>query len=174
MKKIIDSANIAVAVVVMIVSIAIYSCKDNSTNPTSGGTTYDANSINGLITFVDTNRVDTTNGYYDVSAFATWPPTGPASANVKIYPTKQTGGIYTASYKLAGLPNNGNFVVTSSFIKLPYASGSVLGLGSYGCDTSASCLFGPGVQKVTLSNGAGVGDINFRSFVDTTRKIYKF
>jgi hypothetical protein len=154
----------------------IYGCNSDDNNPTGGGTvTIDPNTINGAVTFVDTNAViDTTGGYYSVNAFATWPPTGNPTATAKIKLIKGTDGKYSATYKIIGL-NNGQYVVTSAFIKTPYVVGNgVLGLGSFSCDSSSSCLFGPGIQKVTIENNNGKADINFKSFADTSRKIYKF
>ena len=48
-----------------------------------------------------------------------------------------------------------------------------LGNRIYGCDTShsTSCIFGsPGT--VTISNSAGVDNINFKSWADTSKHIY--
>jgi len=143
--------------------------------------TFDNNSINGTISFVDTNViVDTTGGYYSVDAFAVWPPTGNPSASVKIIPQKQSNNTYKASYKIPGL-SNGSYVVTTAFIKTPYIQGSsVLGLGIYntsnGCDTSHdnSCIFGSSVLRVTISYDQGVGGIDYRSWADTLKQTYKF
>ncbi len=166
--------NLFFAFAIAIMAI-IYGCNSDNNNPTGGGVTIDPNTINGTITFVDTNVViDTTGGYYSVNAFATWPPMGNPTATAKIKLIKGTDGKYSANYKILGL-NNGQYVVTSAFIKTPYVVGNgVLGLGSFSCDTSASCLFGPGVQRVTIENNNGKADINFKSFADTSKKIYKF
>lgn len=156
-------------------AIVIYSCKDNATNPTV--VTYDANSINGTVSFVDTIFIaDTTHGYYSINAYSTWPPAAGPTAYSKIYPTK-SGGRYTANYKIV-LPSDGAYTITTSFIKLPYGPGSVLGLGMYDVspnDTthSASIIYG-NHPKATITSGAGIGNINFNSWIDTTKKIYKF
>lgn len=157
-------------VVVVLLGLALSCGSDNTVN--TGGP--ENNSISGTITFTDTMMLsnDTINGYYNISAFANWPPTGPASANAKLFPQK-TGNVYKASYKLTGL-NNGNYVLTTAWIKLPYAPGSVYGLGAYGCDTSASCIFSPMIGKVGIVDNKGVDNINFLSRLDTAGKLYRF
>jgi hypothetical protein len=163
--------------VLLLISFTIFSCKSDTTNPVyTSGTTYDAYSINGTITFVDNNFIpDTVNGYYDISAFSSWPPTGNATASAKLKPVL-SGGKYTASYKI--IVPNGSFTLTSAYIKLPYGAGSVLGLGMYdvaGNDTTHNLgiIYGSH-PKATITNGAGIGNINFNSWIDTTKKIYNF
>ena len=166
---------------VIIIAIALLSgCSDD--NPVTIKT-YDAYSVNGTISFVDTlvNTSilnDTTNGYYSISAFAVWPPVANASATAKIYPVK-IGGKYTANYILV-LPSNGSYTITTAYIRIPYVPfSSVLGLGIYdttpGNDTThnVGTVGGPHTKAV-ISNGTGIGNINFNSWIDTTKKIYKF
>lgn len=164
---------------VIIIAIALLSgCSKDDTNPVSNQT-YDAYSINGTISFVDTLFIsDTAHGYYDISAFANWPPTSNASASTKIFPVKSNGK-YTATYKII-VPSNGSYTLTTSFIRTPYVPGSsVLGLGIYdttpGNDTThnSGTIYGPHTQAV-ISNGTGIGNISFNSWIDTTKKIYKF
>jgi len=165
------------------IAILIFIALDcnNSSNNSVTTPTFDNNSINGTITFVDTNVIkDTTGGYYSVNAFATWPPTGNPSGSVKIIPQKQSNNTYKASYEIPGL-SNGSYVVTTAFIKIPYVQGSsVIGLGIYnttnGCDTShtTSCIFGSSVPTVTISSNYGVGGIDYRSWADTSKQTYKF
>lgn len=159
--------------------VAITGCNKDETSPSEPGITYDAKSINGRVTFADTNYFaysDTTKGYYNISAFSTWPPMGPASANSKLT-LKKEGGKYIADYKLT-VPSNGTYVVTTAFIKIPYLpSGSVLGLGTYHCDTShvVSCqLSSTPAKTAVITDNKGIGDINFLSWIDTTKMIYKF
>jgi hypothetical protein len=155
-----------------------YSCSDNAVT-TDNSTTYDELSINGHIFFeYDTSGYykysDTTKGYYNVSAFAQWPPMGPASANSKLI-LKKEGYRMAADYKLI-VPANGSYTITASYIKLPYASGSVYGLGKYKSDTShiPSVIFDTTNARVNISGNKGVGDINFLGFIDTIHYIYKF
>ncbi len=163
---------------ILIVILALNGCNSDSSTPVSGNT-YDANSINGTITFVDTAMItDTLNGYYNVSAFATWPPTGNASASAKIKPIFMNGK-YTATFKIV-VPSDGSYTITSAFIRIPYVPGmSVLGLGVYdtipGNDTTHNnaIIFG-NHPKAIISGGTGIGNINFNSWIDTSKKIYKF
>jgi hypothetical protein len=165
-----------VAVLASLLTIA-YGCNSNTVAPVV--TTYDQLSINGRVTFTDTTGYykfnDTTKGYYDISAFAIWPPQGPASANSKLS-LKMLNGKMVADYKMI-VPANGVYAVTSAYIKLPYSQGSVYGMGKYLSDTSHN----PGAiydttssSKVTISGNQGVGNINFLSWIDTTNKIYRF
>jgi hypothetical protein len=164
---------------VIIIAIALLSgCSKDDTNPISSQS-YDAYSINGTVSFVDTLFIsDTAHGYYDISAFANWPPTSNASASAKIFPVKSNGK-YTATYKII-VPSNGSYTITTSFIRIPYVpNSSVLGLGIYdvaGRDTlhNDSILFQVPHPKATISEGTGIGNINFNSWIDTTKKIYKF
>jgi hypothetical protein len=157
-------------VIVAFVGIIINSCGDdtviNNTNPT-----YDANSINGTVTFVDSNfeATDSASGSYLISAFpeSGWPPTGgpTAYATINIVP-----GQLAYNYKLVGL-NDGNYVVSVGYRKATGGQSPIMGI--YGCDTSHSftCLLTP-TLKASITNSAGVGNINFLSWADTTNKIY--
>jgi hypothetical protein len=161
----------------MLLMIA-FSCSDKNNNIVTGGITYDANSINGTVTFVDSVFIsDTTHGYYSVDAYSVWPPTAGPTAFSKIHPTK-SGGKYSANFKII-VPSDGSYILTTSFIKTPYVPGSsVLGLGMYDVspnDTthSASVIYG-NHPKATISGGTGIGNINYNSWIDTTKYIYKF
>lgn len=164
--------------VFFIISFTYYGCNSDST-PVQSGVTYDANTINGTITFVDSAFIsDTLVGYYSINAYSSWPPTGAPSAIAKIVPAKSTSGKYTANYKLV-FSGDGSFTLTTAFIKLPYTQGSVFGLGMYdntpGNDTThnAGIIYGPHTKAV-ISGGAGIGNINYNSWIDTTKKIYNF
>jgi len=170
-------SNLAFGVVLVTLLSIAYSCsEDTVTQPPV--TTYDQLSINGRITFPDTTGyykfLDTSKGYYNISAFAQWPPMGPASANSKIFP-KIDGGKLVADYKIL-VPANGFYTVTSAYIRLPYVAGSVYGLGKYGSDTSHSNaqIYDTTNARVSISGNNGVGGINFLSWIDTTSRIYKF
>lgn len=157
---------------VIIIAIAILSgCSNNDSNPTTSDPSYDNYSINGTLTFVDTNFIsDTTNGAYYVAVFSSWP--GPPAAYSKIFPTK-TNGKYSANYKVL-VTADGNYVVSTAWIKkTPYAS---LILGVYdvaGKDTSRASLLGPH-PTANISGGKGIGNINYNSYIDTTYKLAKF
>ena len=155
-----------------------YSCNSDST-VAPGVTTYDQLSINGRITFTDSvgyyKFTDTSKGYYNISAFSQWRPVGPASANSKLV-LKMEGGKMVADYKMI-VPANGFYTVTSAYIKLPYSSGSVYGLGKYKSDTTHNPVVvfdSSSSAKVSITGNQGVGNINFLSWIDTTKKIYQF
>ncbi len=145
------------------------SCSDDDTVPvTPSGP--EANSISGTITFADTNFV-TTGGYYDISAFNAWFPMSSPTGNDSLI-IRKVGNKYQADYKIRNLPN-GSYFLTSAWIELPYIPGtSVNGLGTNGCDTSSVFTCRP--DSVVISNNAGVENIDFISWADTTKRLYQF
>lgn len=169
--------NLAFVVVLSSLLTIAYSCNSDST-VAPGVTTYDQLSINGRVTFTDTvgyyKFKDTLNGYYNISAFAQWPPMGPSSANSKLT-LKMENGKMVADYKMI-VPANGFFTVTSAYIKLPYSAGSVYGLGKYKSDTThnVGVIYDTTGARVTMISNQGVGNVNFLSWIDTTNKIYRF
>jgi hypothetical protein len=169
--------------VFLIITFFVYSCKEDTT-PTQSGTSYENNTINGTITFVGSDSTfltDTTsaNGYFSINAYTNWPPTAqPIYSKLKFY---KSGNVYKADYKLVGLADNGSYLITTAYIKLPYGPNSVSGLGFYynnqnGCDTShsISCQNNASIPRVTITNNQGVGNINFLSWIDKSNKIYQF
>lgn len=165
--------NLAFVLVLISMLTIAYSCSDNTVAPN-----YDQLTVSGRISFTDSTNYykfnDTTKGYYDISAFALWPPTGPASANSKLV-LKMEGGKMVADYQLL-VKNNAFYTITTSYIKLPYTAGSVYGLGKYKSDTTHN----PGIiydttnARVSVFGTQGIGNINFLSWIDTTNKIYRF
>lgn len=156
--------------ILVMVMVSLYSCSSDDTNPVTS-VTYDANTINGTVSFVDTNYIaDTTNGSYYVAAFATWP--GPPSALAKIVPVKSNGK-FTATYKIV-VSQNGNYIVSTAWVKNnPYAS-YILGVYDVaGKDTSRASLLGSH-PTANISDGKGIGDINYNSYIDTTFYLAKF
>ncbi len=165
--------------IVLTTGIVINGCSD-SENPAGGLTGPENNTVSGTVSFVqsDSNLIitDTTSGYYSINLFATWPPVGNATSTLKIKPVKQPDNTIKASYKFTGI-NNGSYAVTTAYVRLPYVPGnSVLGLGILGCDTSHNpvCIFSTGIQKATITDNKGIENINFLSWADTTKRIYKF
>jgi hypothetical protein len=153
-----------------------YSCSDDTVTPVS------KNIISGRISFVN---VDTSviknltkdSSYFAVSIFGNWPPTGNANATQKIQ-LKNESGNWVADYSITA-PNDGQYVVTSAWIKVPYTVGnSVFGLGTYHSDTSHSPaeVFSTTGKRANIVNGTSVGNINFLSWADTAtgKRIYKF
>lgn len=144
---------------VLILVFTIYSCDSATVSPSP-----EANSISGKITFVDTNFTFT-GGYYDVAAFATWPPTGPPSGDDSLIIVKN-GNTYTANYKIQGL-TDGNFVIAVGW----RSTGPSPVLGVYGCDTAhTTCILTP--SSVAITNSMGVENIDFLSWADLTQSLY--
>lgn len=171
------STLIALLLFISVTMTLVVGCSDddNTVNP---GTTYPNRTINGRVTFVDSTGyykfTDTSKGYYNISAFSTWPPTGPASANGKLIP-KMENGKMVADYQIL-LTSQGFYTITAAYIKLPYSAGSVYGLGKYKSDTThnPAKIYDTTNARVNLPESPGVGDINFLSWIDTTNKIYRF
>lgn len=171
------SSLIAMLLFISVTMTLVVGCSDDDTTVTPG-TTFPNLTINGRVTFVDSagyyKFIDSTKGYYNISAFASWPPLGPATANGKLMP-KMEGGKMVADYQLL-LPAKGFYTITSAYIKLPYTAGSVYGLGKYKSDTThnIAVIYDTANARVYLPESPGVGDINFLSWIDTTNKIYRF
>ncbi len=157
--------------IVAFVGILINSC--GSDPVTNNPSVPDAGTMSGTITFVDTNRIYS-GGYYDVSVYSSWPPAGPPSGSDTVEFTKN-GNVYTGKFKIVGLTSGANYVTTCAWIKTPYAPGSVYLLGLRGCDTnhSPSC-WAVSPKKDTLPSTQGLDNINFISWIDTTKKISQF
>lgn len=162
--------NLVFFVLAVITAVFIYSCGEDT--PVNNKIGPDANTINGKVTFTGTPF--TTGGYYFIAAYSTWLPAGPPTSGDTLVPVLN-GTTYEASYKLTGV-NDGQYVVTAAWVKLPYAQGSVYGLGIYGCAIpfTPACVLNP--PRVTITNNAGVESINFNSVVDTssTSRAYHF
>ncbi len=169
--------NLAFVVVLVSMLTIAYSC-NSSSDPVVV-----KNVISGRISFVnvDTAVLNTlkkdTASYFAVSIFGNWPPTGNATASEKII-LKQESGKWVADYSLTA-PGDGQYVVTSSWIKVPYAVGnSVFGLGTYHSDTShlASEVYSTTGKRATITSGQSIANINFMSWADTakSKRIYKF
>lgn len=162
----------AIFALVAFVGILINSCGSDTVTNNNNNNTVPAGTMKGTITFVDTNRVYGDSGYYDVSVYSSWPPSGPPSGSSNVTFTKN-GNVYTGTYEITGL-SAGSYVTTCAYIKLPYGPGSVYLLGMRNCDTnsSPSCWGNP--TKDSLHSDVGLGDLNFMSWIDTTKKIAQF
>jgi hypothetical protein len=146
-------------------TFAIYSCSNNTVTNTPSGP--DANSINGTVTFADSNFGSGHVGTYEVVAFAQWPPTGPPSASDTLKYSK-VGNVYKGTYELKNV-SNGSYVVASGWRTT--VGWQSPGLGIYGCDTSHTCWMTL-TPNVTISNNTGVTGKDFLSWADTTKKIF--
>ncbi len=171
MKKTIKT-NILFLVLAVLTTAILYSCKDDTVTQTGGSGGPEANSINGRITFADTNFLFT-GGYYDVAAFPSspWPPIGAPSGDDSLI-INNVGSVYQADYKIKGL-NNGSYIIAVGW--RPIIGGQSPVLGIYGCDTAHAstnpgCIFSP--TQVAITNNAGVENINILSWADTTQQVF--
>jgi hypothetical protein len=163
-----NSVKINGILLIMALFATILISKCGSDSVTTPGTTYDAKTINGTVTFADDHFV-TSGGTYLISAYPEtgWPPIAGPTAYDTIHVTSST---LAYNYKLVGL-DDGNYVVSVGYRKNTGGQSPIMGI--YGCDTlhSLACLMSP-TLKAKITGGAGVGSINFISWSDTAKKIY--
>ena len=165
------------AILVSVLMISVYSCSDDDTTvtPVTGP---DAKSINGTVTFVDTNFI-LSGGTYLISAYPStaWPPTAGPTAYDTISITR-TNNILNLNYnyKLSDI-NPGNYVVSVGFRKTTGGQSPIMSI--YGCDTlrasspgGLTCLFTPSKLATIGAENQGTEGINMLSWSDTTKKIY--
>ncbi len=76
-------------VIIALLFVSIYSCSDDDDNNPVTPTGPDAKTINGKVTFVDTNFI-LSGGTYLISAYPSsgWPPTGGPAACGRVEPTR--------------------------------------------------------------------------------------
>ncbi|HEY3250954.1 MAG TPA: hypothetical protein VGK25_07535 [Ignavibacteria bacterium] len=126
-------------------------------------------SISGRVTFVDTNFVQYPE-FYMAAAYIYWPPNTGSPFGTDSLVIQHQGNLYFADYIIYDLPNL-SYKIDVESVSLS-ASGTVLGI--YGCDTIhipfSSCPLDP--ADVTIQNYNGVGNINFLSWADTTKRIF--
>ncbi|MCB0723037.1 MAG: hypothetical protein KDC42_12130 [Ignavibacteriae bacterium] len=161
----------SVVLFILAIVFSVYSCDEGDTIIITPAN----NTISGKITFVDTNRI-TSGGYYDIGVFPnpSNPPTywfGPPTVNDTLE-LIFVNGKYEAFYSLSGVPD-GDYVVAVGFRKDTGGQSPIMGV--YGCDTAravwgSTCFLDP--QRISIVNNAGVTDVNFLSWADTTNKIY--
>lgn len=173
MKRKVLSNAFAFSAIAMLLFIA-YSCSDssNTTTPPAG---LDANSINGTVLFADTNFGSASVGNYNISAFTSWPPSGPPSANVNLTISK-VGSVYQGTYKITAV-NNGIYFIAVGWRRLIGGASPVMGI--YGCDTmhymppANTCPRDTAqMNKAIISGNAGISLPNFLTWADTTKRIF--
>jgi len=147
------------------ITLVIYSCGDDPVTNNNNPTTFN---INGTITYADTTRVYS-GGSYTISAFTSWPPTGAPSAFALVNPVKN-GNVYTGAYSVTALAN-GKYYLASAWTKEPYVANGNFVLGTYGCDTNSIFTCSP--DSVVI-NGSNVTNINFYSYIDTSKALIRF
>lgn len=163
--------------IVSLLFVSVYSCSDDDDNPVTP-TGPDAKTINGKVTFVDTNFI-LNGGTYLISAYPStgWPPTAGPSAYDTIKVTRTNNVLnLNYNYKLKDL-NPGEYVVSVGFRKTSGGQSPIMGI--YGCDTlraiypgGVTCLFSPSKKATIGSENQGTAGIDFLSWSDTTKKIY--
>ncbi len=162
--------------ITLLLMLSAYNCSDDNTPITIVGP--DAKSINGKVTFVDTNFI-LSGGTYLISAYeeTSWPPAGPPNAYDTIKITR-TNNILNLdyNYKLVDL-NPGSYVVAVGFRKATGGQSPIMSI--YGCDTlraiypaGSACLLDPSKKAMIGSNNQGTAGIDMLSWSDTTNKIY--
>ena len=163
--------------VIALLFVSVYSCSDDDTNPvTPIGP--DAKSINGKVTFVDTNFI-LTGGTYLISSYPSTglPPTGgPADYDTILITMTNNVLNLVYDYKLIDL-NPGNYVVSVGFRKASGGQSPIMSI--YGCDNARAiypaglaCLFAPSKYATIGTENQGTAGIDMLSWSDTTKKIY--
>lgn len=152
----------------------VYSCKsDDVVTPSTGPAN---NTINGTVTFADTNFGSSAVGYYDIGAFSSWPPSGPPASNDSLKISK-VGGKYQATFSLKSLGvgvDSAKYVIAVGWRRI--SGGASPTMGIYGCDTAhytpptSTCPLNP--TKITIKNNVGVDGSNMISWADTTKRIF--
>ena len=161
-------ANFSLVVLILSVITIAYSCKSDDVITPSGP---DANSINGNLTFADTNFIST-GGTYLIAAYSTWPPmSGPSSYDTVRISRNSTTGKWNQSYtyKLLSVAN-GSYAVSVGFRKAAGGQSPIMGV--YGCDTTHNSCVVTTTSRATISSNAGVSGIDFTCWADTTKKLY--
>jgi hypothetical protein len=127
------------------------------------------NSLNGTITFVDSNFTGPPYAYM-VGAFTNWPPAGFAVPFDSLAIHK-VGNVYIANYTIPYLIN-GNYYL--AVLGAGSQSAATIVLGIYGCDTVhlqySGCPNNPTTAQI--QNNEGTVNINFLSWADTSKHIF--
>ncbi|MCB0727571.1 MAG: hypothetical protein KDD00_08905 [Ignavibacteriae bacterium] len=156
--------------------VTIYSCSDDDNPVVISGPV--ANTINGVVTFVDTNFV-LSGGTYLISAYPSsgWPPSAGPTAYDTINIVRTNNVLNTSyNYQLKDL-NPGQYVVSVGFRKNTGGQSPIMSI--YGCDTlraidsaGVACLFNPSLKATIGTNNEAAVGIDMLSWADTTKKIY--
>jgi len=152
----------------------LYSCSDDETTPVQA-TGPEANTINGTVSFVDTNFV-LSGGSYLISAYPSsgWPPMGGPTAYDTIKITRTNNILNKSySYKLRDV-SSGDYVISVGFRKATGGQSPIMSV--YGCDTAraqySTCFLNPPLKATIGSQNQGTEGINLLSWSDTTKKVY--
>jgi len=127
------------------------------------------NSVNGRVTFVDTN-ITHESGLYTAGAFQLWPP-GSVPFEKDTLEIVNIGNVYQADYRIRHLIN-GSYHIAVLFEDELNSISYIMGI--FGCDTVhinySQCPNNP--SNVTITNNFGVENINFLTWADTSKKIF--
>ena len=129
------------------------------------------NSISGTVTFADSNFIPPPAFYY-AAAYTpgTWPPPNNFTAMDSVI-IHRNGNTFTADYKIRHLIN-GSYIICLQASGLLNFNGPIEGI--YGCDTAhvqySGCPKNP--NSVLITNDAGLQNINFISWADTSKRIF--
>jgi hypothetical protein len=149
-----------------------YSCSDDSTVTPTGP---EANSVNGTVSFADTNFISS-GGTYLISAYPStaWPPTGgPSSYDTVRIRRENNAWVKSYNYTLKGL-SSGDYVIAVGWKAIFPPTAPSYVQGTYGCDTlHGPCVANPTLKATIQSNNAGVSNINFLSWADTSKALFK-
>ena len=173
MKKILKNPAVS-ALFALLITLTIYSCSDDENNiivPVGPA----ANTVNGIVTFVDTNFI-LTGGTYLISAYPStgWPPMAGPTAYDTIN-IKRTNNVLDLqySYTLKDL-NPGNYVISVGFRKTTGGQSPIMSV--YGCDTARAqyslCFLNPTKTATIGTENQGTDGISMLSWADTTYKVY--
>lgn len=144
----------------------LYSCTE-ITSPRA-----DAYTINGKITFVDSNFAPS-GGYYVAASYqlGNWSSRIDPRFSPPIVPRKVNDStILEYPYRIADVPSGFN-VVDVEFIDT--VANARYAMGVYGCDTShqSSCYLNPPLRAEIVTT-SGVLNIDFKSHADTSKRIF--
>ncbi len=161
MKKTIK-INLFFILLAALVTLFIYSCNNSTTTPT----TPTSFSLGGTVNFLDNNRVSS-GGYYNISVFTSWPPTGAPTAydTLTIIPPPPFSSTFTFNSL-----NNGTYYLAVAWTRTPYVTGGNYVLGLYKCNPPTSSCQASGITI----NGANITNISVQSYLDTAHAIFKF
>ncbi|MBP9193005.1 MAG: hypothetical protein KBF96_10680 [Ignavibacteria bacterium] len=156
--------------------VTVYSCSDDDNPIIISGPV--ANTVNGVVSFVDTNFI-LSGGTYLISAYPStgWPPMGGPTSYDTINIVRTNNVLNTSyNYQLKDLPA-GDYVVSVGFRKATGGQSPVMSV--YGCDTlrtiypaGITCFLNPPLKATIGANNEAAEGIDMLSWADTTYKVY--
>jgi hypothetical protein len=158
-----NSLKINLLLLLFAVSIIYYSCgNDNPVNLNPPG-----DGLAGYVTHINMNLIP--GGYYSVSLFCadSVNPFNRVPLRTDSLNLKRRDNLWETPWNMHGIPQ-GRYYVASTWSRYPRVPNEIpMVLGTYGCDTSASCTSYIGVS---FPNYEGVFR-NIISWTDTTKRM---